>query len=50
MVGRLVREIERKANVLSTAVRETLDGALGKARRIADQSRSRKNITGTPKL
>ena len=50
VLGRLTREIERKANVLSAAVREALDGALGKARRIADQSRSRKNITGTPKL
>jgi IS5 family transposase len=50
VLGRLTREIERKASGLSAAVREALDGALGKARRIADQSRSRKNITGTPKL
>lgn len=50
VVGRLVREIERKASVLSAAVREALDGALGKARRMADQARSRKNIAGVPKL
>jgi len=37
VVGRLVREIERKANGLSTAVRQALDGVLGKAQRIADQ-------------
>ena len=42
VLGRLVREIERKASVLSTAVREALDGALGKAQRIADQARSHK--------
>lgn len=50
VVGRLAREIERKASGLSAAVRETLSGALAKAQRIADQSRSRKNTTGVPKL
>lgn len=50
VVGRLVREIERKAGVLGAAVREALDGALAKARRIANQSRSRKNTSGQPKL
>ena len=50
VLGRLVREIERKASGLSAAVRQALGGALTKAQRIADQSRSRKNTTGTPKL
>src|SRR5690606_9110715 len=50
VVGRLVREIERKAGALSAAVREALGDALTKARRIADQSRSRKNTTGASKL
>ena len=49
-MGRLVREIERKASVLSQAVREALSEALAKARRIAEQSRSRKNTSGQPKL
>ncbi len=50
VVGRLAREIERKASVLSAAVRQALSETLTKAQRIADQSRSRKNTTGTPKL
>ncbi len=50
VVGRLVREIERKAGALSAAVHEALGDALSKARRIADQSRSRKNTSGVPKL
>ena len=50
VVGRLAREIERKANVLSTAVRQALGGALAKAHRIVDQSRSRKNTSGASKL
>lgn len=50
VLGRLVREIERKASVLSEAVRQALGGALAKAQRIAEQSRSRKNTTGVPKL
>lgn len=53
VVGRLAREIGRKASVLgalSAAARQALSEALAKAQRIADQSRSRKNATGTPKL
>ena len=53
VVGRLVREIERKANMLnplSAAVRQALGETLAKAQRIVDQSRSRKNTSGTPKL
>ena len=53
VVGRLVREIERKAGALTergAPVREALSGALAKARRIAEQSRSRKNTSGQPKL
>ena len=50
VLGRLAREIERKASVLSAAVREALGGALAKAQRIADQSRSRRNTTAVPKL
>ena len=50
VLGRLVREIERKASVLSETVRQDLGGALAKAQRIADQSRSRKNTTGASKL
>ena len=54
VVGRLVREIERKASALQTGVREALGGALNvalaKARRIAEQSKSRKNLTGRAKL
>jgi IS5 family transposase len=50
VVGRLVREIDRKASALSEAVREVLGSAIAKARRIAEQSRSRKNIAGVPKL
>ena len=50
MLGRLVREIERKPSGLSAAVREAVGGALGKAQRLTDQSRSRENIAGVPKL
>ena len=50
VVGRLVREIERKATALGAVVRQRLDSALDKAQRIADQSRSRKNTSGQPKL
>ena len=35
---------------VSTAVREAVGGALGKAQRIVDQSRSRKNTSGSSKL
>lgn len=53
VLGRLVREIERKAGVmseLSAMLRQSLGDALAKARRIAEQSRSRKNTSGIPKL
>lgn len=53
VVGRLVREIERKAdglNALSAAVRQSVNDALAKARRIAEQSQSRQNTSGQPKL
>lgn len=50
VVGRLVREVERKAAMTGDAVRISLAQALSKAQRIADQSRSRKNIDGMPKL
>ena len=50
VVGRLVREVERKAGVVGGAVLTRLKEALSKAQRIADQSRSRKNIDGVPKL
>src|SRR5690606_32726238 len=54
VVGRLVREVERKAamtgDVVRTSLTDALTEALRKAQRIADQSRSRKNIDGVPKL
>ncbi len=50
VLGRVAREIERKATALSAAVRQALGGALHKAWRIADQARSRKNTSGSPKL
>jgi IS5 family transposase len=53
VVSRLVREIERKASVLTergVAVRQVLGDALAKAQRIADQSRSSKNTTGASML
>ena len=50
VLGRLAREIERKAPGAGSAVRTTLDSALSKAQRIAEQARSRKNTSGTPKL
>lgn len=54
VVGCLVREIERKASALQAGVRQALGSALNdalvKARRIAEQFKSRKNITGSPKL
>jgi IS5 family transposase len=53
VVGRLVREIKREASVLTergVAVRQSLDSALAKASRIAEQSCSRKNTSGIPKL
>ena len=50
VVGRLVREIERKASALQALACEALGGALDKAKRIAEQSKSRKNTTGRAKL
>jgi IS5 family transposase len=50
VVGRLVREVGRKAAVAGGAAQTRLNEALSKAQRIADQSRSRKNIDGVPKL
>lgn len=49
VVGRLVREIERKASALQAGACEALGGALDKAKRIAEQSKSRKNTTGRAK-
>lgn len=50
IVGRLAREIDRKANAIGQAVREALDEVLGKAQRIGAQSAQRKAIDGQPKL
>ncbi len=43
VVGRLVREIERKASALQALACEALGGALDKAKRIAEQSKSPKH-------
>lgn len=50
IVGRLQREIERKASAIGQAVRQALGETLGKAARIAAQSGQRKSVDGTPKL
>ena len=50
IVGRLAREVGRKANVLGQAVRSALDEVLNKAQRIAAQSAQRKGLKGQPKL
>ncbi|WP_226858625.1 transposase [Diaphorobacter aerolatus] len=50
IVGRLVREIGRKASALGHAVRQALQETLDKAARIATQSRQRKPVEGQPKL
>jgi IS5 family transposase len=54
IVGRLQREIERKATATTTAigsaVREMLGDALNKAARIVAQSGQRKAVEGNPKL
>ena len=50
IVGRLAREIDRKASAIGQAVREALDEVLGKAQRIGAQSAQRKAIDGQPKL
>ena len=50
IVGRLQREVERKASAIGTAVRQALGETLNKARRIVDQSGQRKAADGQPKL
>ncbi|MFC7411472.1 IS5 family transposase [Hydrogenophaga atypica] len=50
IVGRLQREVERKAGAIGAAVREALGETLNKARRIVDQSGQRKAAKGQPKL
>ena len=50
LVGRLQREIERKASALGAAVREALGETLSKAARIVTQSGQRKAVDGQPKL
>ena len=50
IVGRLQREIERKASATGTAVREALTETLSKASRIAAQSAQHKAADGQPKL
>jgi len=50
LVGRLQREVERKASALGAAVRQTLDEVLHKAQRIVQQSSQRKAVDGQPKL
>ncbi|MEY2343287.1 hypothetical protein AB4090_14450 [Acidithiobacillus sp. IBUN Pt1247-S3] len=50
IVGRLCRELERKANALGMAVRQALSDTLDKATRIQAQSAQRKRIPGQPKL
>jgi IS5 family transposase len=50
IVGRLMREIERKASRLGEAVRQALMAPSAKAQRIVAQSRERKAVDGSPKL
>ena len=50
IVGRLLREIERKASAIGSAVREALAQTLDKAARINAQSGQRKTADGQPKL
>jgi IS5 family transposase len=50
IVGRLHREIDRKASAIGAAVREFLGAALNKAQRIVAQSGQRKAANGQPKL
>lgn len=50
IVGRLQREVERKASAIGTAVREALRETLGKAARIVAQSGQRKAVDGQRKL
>ena len=50
IVGRLQREVDRKASAIGAAVRQALGEALNKARRIVAQSGQRKAPDGQPKL
>ena len=50
IVGRLAREIDRKASALGQAVRDALAEVLDKAQRIVAQSAQRKTVNGQPKL
>jgi transposase, IS5 family len=50
IVGRLQREVERKASAIGQAVREALAETLTKAQRIVDQSGQSKAQGGQPKL
>lgn len=50
IVGRLQREVDRKASAIGQAVREALAETLNKAQRIVDQSGQRKAQGGQPKL
>ncbi|AOG22113.1 IS5 family transposase [Acidovorax sp. RAC01] len=50
IVGRLQREVDRKASAIGAAVRQALSETLNKARRIAAQSGQRKAVDGQPKL
>jgi transposase, IS5 family len=50
VVGRLQREIDRKASAIGAAVREALGETLNKAHRIVTQSGQRKAVDGSPKL
>jgi transposase, IS5 family len=50
IVGRLQREVERKASAIGAAVRQALGETLNKARRIVDQSGQRKAADGQPNL
>lgn len=50
IVGRLQREVNRKASVIGTAVRQALGQTLDKASRIVAQSGQRKAADGQPKL
>lgn len=50
IVGRLQREIDRKASAIGAAVREALGETLSKAARIVGQSAQRKAVNGQRKL
>jgi transposase, IS5 family len=50
IVGRLQREVARKASAIGAAVRQALGETLNKARSIVSQSRQRKAADGQPKL